>query len=86
MGPGFCLYWGRAWGPKVSRAHFLLVNLKHKSGNLERGKRKNKWSKWSVIKIKQAGGGGLALYLVMWPAMCLFEIALFEVDASAIKA
>ena len=31
-------------------------------------------------------GGNLALYLVMRLAMCLFEIAVFEVDASAIKA
>lgn len=27
-------------------------------------------------------GGSLALYLVMWLARCLFERAIFEVDAS----
>ena len=30
--------------------------------------------------------GGLALYLIERLPMCLFEIAVFEVDASAIKA
>lgn len=40
-----------------------------------------------ISKTKEHGGGGigLALYLVMWLAVCLFQIALFEVDASAIK-
>ena len=28
------------------------------------------------------GGGGLALYLVLWLAMCLFKIIIIEVDAS----
>lgn len=28
------------------------------------------------------GGGGLALYLVVWLAMCLLKIAIFEVYAS----
>lgn len=50
--------WGhivRLWvegihGPRISWAHFLLVNLKHKSGNLK-GREKNKWLKRSVIEI-----------------------------------
>lgn len=31
-------------------------------------------------------GCGLPLHLVLWVAMCLFEIAIFEVDVEAIKA
>ena len=41
-GLGFCFYWGLGWGPRVSQAHSLLVNLKHKSRNLRHEKRKNK--------------------------------------------
>lgn len=29
-------------------------------------------------------GGGLTLFLGLWLAMCLFEIVIFEVNASAI--
>lgn len=44
----------------------------------------------SVIEINQdlsnkgasVGRGGLALYLVVWLAMCLLKIAIFEVYAS----
>lgn len=32
------------------------------------------------------GGGSLALYLVLWLAVCSFQTALLEVDASAIEA
>ena len=86
----------RVLGPEVllfmgvkSRAPSLLVNLKHKSRNLK-WKRKNKWSKWSVIEINQdlynkgawVREGSLAVYLVVWPAMTLFEIVITEVDAS----
>lgn len=44
------------WLPKVSKAYFLLVNLKRKSRNLKQGgennkNNKNKWPRWSVIKI-----------------------------------
>lgn len=50
----FFLYPDQGREPRVSWAHSLLVNLKHKSGNLKRGKRKkNKWPEWSVIKIHQ---------------------------------
>lgn len=44
---------------------------------------------WGFLGALRLGGGGpgLALYLVMWLApLCLFQIAIFEVDASAIKA
>ena len=37
---GFCFYWVKGWGPRVSGAHFLFINLKHKSRNLKPGKRK----------------------------------------------
>ena len=39
-GPGFLLLLGSAWGPRVSWAHSLLLNLKHKSGNLKCRERK----------------------------------------------
>lgn len=32
------------------------------------------------------GGGSLALYLVVWLAMCLLEIAIFEVNAFEVDA
>ena len=28
-GLGFCFYWDRGWGPRVSWGHFLLASLKH---------------------------------------------------------
>ena len=40
-------------GPRVSGACSLLVNLKHKTGNLKQENRKDKGPKWSVIKINQ---------------------------------
>lgn len=51
---------------------------------MERGK--NKSYKWLVIEINQdlksndtsVGGGGLALYLVLWLAMCSLETAVFK--------
>lgn len=27
----FCFYWGGGLGPRISRAHSLLVNLKHRA-------------------------------------------------------
>lgn len=50
--PRVLLLWGPGWGPKVLRAHSLLVNLKRKTGDLNHGRRKD-WPKWSVIEIDQ---------------------------------
>ena len=73
------------------------MNLKHKSGNLKCQKREqerkkigpNGWFSKSIgiSKTKEPHGVGLgthvlALYLVVWPAMCLFKISFIEVDAS----
>lgn len=40
MGQGVLLLLGQRWGPRVSGAYSLLVNLKHKRKNLKPGKRK----------------------------------------------
>ena len=70
-----------------------MMNLKHKSGNLKHGKRKrtsspngqfSKSTETSKTKEPWWRAVELALYLVMWPAMCLlkiFNLAIFEVDA-----
>lgn len=79
-------------GPRVSGAHSFLVNLKHKNGKLKQGKQAKSGSNGQSsksIKISKKGAsveeGGLALYLIERLAVCLCEIAFFEVDASAIK-
>ena len=74
----------------VSRTYSLLVNLKHRVGIESVGREKNKQPKWSITKITKTWEPGwqvgtwhsLLLYLVTWLAMCLFEIAVFEVDVS----
>lgn len=80
-------------GGSLSFAGSLFIgSLKYKTGNLKHRKRKNKWPKWYVNEINQdlftkeprglgLGGGWMALYLVLWLAMCLFEITIFKVDA-----
>ena len=52
-GLGFCFYWVQCREPRISRALFLLVNLKHKSGNIKHEKRKKQVAQRSVIKSKQ---------------------------------
>ena len=75
-------------GPRMACAHSSLVNLKHKSENLKHRKRKNKSSKWSVIKnqpksLKQRNlgdvAGEVAWLFVQWLAISLFKTAIFEV-------
>lgn len=51
-GLGFCFHWGRGWKPRVPPAHSLQVHVRHKRA-FKAGKRKNKQSGWSVIKINQ---------------------------------
>lgn len=48
-GPGGSyFYWGRGWGPKVTGAHVVSVDLKCKGRNLKCGKRNDEWPKlWS---------------------------------------
>lgn len=77
----------------VSQALSLLANLKPNGGHLKHWKRKNKWPKWSVIKISQDFYNKGAsvweaawLYLVVRLAPCLLKIADFEVDAGATEA
>ena len=72
------------------QAHSLLVNLKQNSRNLKCQKRQQtdspngqllkstKTSKTENI-FKTVEKGGVALYLVMCLAMCVFEIAVFEI-------
>lgn len=48
------------------------------------------WKSTKISKGEEHGSGGrrgcgLALYRVVWLAMCLFERAIFEVNASTIK-
>lgn len=66
------------------------MNLKYKSRNLKREKKKNnpngqlsKPTYISKIKVPGVGGrvSGLVLYLVVWLAVCLLKTAIFEVDA-----
>ena len=45
----FFLYWGGGWGPRISRAHSLLVNLKHRA-EMWRGKRKRPNSPNQLLK------------------------------------
>ena len=45
----------RGWEPRGSPAHSLLVNLKHKSGNLKLRKRKNRWTSGEGGTGKQPG-------------------------------
>lgn len=70
---GTRFYGSRAWGPRVSQAHSMLVNLKQKRENL-RNREENKinspngeLSKLKISKTKEAGWGwgwgSLALYL-----------------------
>ena len=55
----------RTGGCRVPQAHSLLVNLKHRRGNLKHGKRIKKtsdpngqlWKLTKVSKIKGTGGG-----------------------------
>lgn len=63
------------------------MNLKHKNRNLKHRKRKkNQVAKWSVVEINQdlqnngtsVGEGNLALYLVLWLAKYLLEIAILK--------
>ena len=79
---GFCFDW----------AHSLLVNVKHKSGNLKHRKREKQvarnvsyWSPPRALKQRSLSEGNWpALYV--WLLMRLFKIGIVEVDASAIKA
>ena len=86
---GFCFYRGWGWEPRVSWAHSLLVNLKYQSGNLQQGRKKASGWNGQLLKstkiFKQrslSGGRPPAFYLVIWLAMCILEIAIFELDAS----
>lgn len=63
------------------------MNLKHKNRNLKHRKRKKKQvAKWSIVEINQdlqnngtsVGEGNLALYLVLWLAKYLLEIAILK--------
>lgn len=64
----------------------LLVNLKHKRRNLKDRKRQvaqmASYGKQprSLKHESLSAGGNLALYAVLWLAMCLSELAVFEVD------
>lgn len=61
-------------------------NLKHKSNNGKTSKRMVRYQANQNSKIKGTSGvGHLALYIVLYLAMSLFEIAVFEEDAAAIK-
>ena len=86
-----CFYWDwEGGGVGFQWAHSLLVNLKYKKGNLKPGKKRKHlaemvsyWNQPSSLKQ-----GGLSRRRTpcslssVWLAACLFEIAVFEVDAS----
>lgn len=70
----------------------VTMNLKHRSRNYCR---KGKTSCLTVRYLNQpeasktketSGVGGLALYLHVWLAMCLFQTAVFETHVWAIKS
>lgn len=88
-GQGVLLLLGQMWGPRISGAHSLLANLKHKSKNLKPGKRKKSVQMVSYQNQPRSqkqrslnGEGGLALYLILWLAVCSLDIAILEVDVS----
>lgn len=70
----FFLYPDQGREPRVSWAHSLLVNLKHKSGNLKRGKRKKKQMARMVsyqnpprfLKRKEPQWGEAAWLFIWW--------------------
>lgn len=76
----------------VLQAHSLLENLKHKSKNLKIQKRKkqvtlmagylnqSRFLKQRRLIARQ--GGGLVLYLVLWPAVYSLQTAFREVETS----
>ena len=72
--------WGPGWEPRASRTHFLLVSLKPKSWTKTKRKQQHV-VKQSVTEstedlwTKELQGCGLALYPVLWLAVCLFETA-----------
>ena len=80
---GFSFYWGWGWGPWVASVHYLFMNLKHESGDLKQGKKKQKvtqmvsyWNQQrSLNKGASIGKGHLGLYLVIWLAVCILQIA-----------
>ena len=95
-GLGFCFYWSQASGRRgCFVVHSLLANLKHMKVNLKH--KKNKWPKWSVIKINQglsnkgASVGELAWLFIQWGRCCVYSRLLwsrcaFEMDALAMEA
>lgn len=85
----FCIYCGWRWERRVSEVHHLLVILKCKIGNLALVKRNtsnlnDQLPKSNIIsKTKDPQRrvrGYLVLFLVMWLAMCLFEITIVGVE------
>lgn len=79
-GLGFCCYWGWGWGTRVLCPCSLLVDLKHKIGNLKCMDRKklaalivHYWMQRKSVKQRRGFGGGragLTLHLVPWLATC----------------
>lgn len=89
MGPGFCFYCNGGRGPRVSQAHSLLVFIalewEFKAPEKTSGSNAQLSNSTKISTTKSLNmGGGLALFLVLWLAMCLLEIVIFEVNASAI--
>ena len=92
----FCANWGQGWDLGFLRLSLYWQIWNIRAGILKHRKRKQQKpsSKRSVIEINQdlqnkgvsAGAGGPGFSLVLWPPMCLFETALFEVAVWVIKA
>lgn len=88
VGLGSCFYWGPGWLPRLTGAHSLSVNLKHKRREFK------VWEeKWRVVQIvieitKDPAWGKVAgsWSTCVAGSVCLFEIVLLEVDPWAIKA
>lgn len=64
---------------RISRAPYLLVNLKYKSRNLKCGEEKK-----IVVQIARYGNQlrFLVRYLVFWFIVCLFKITVFQLGTT----
>ena len=79
--------------PSVLQIHSLLVNLKHKSRHYSIGMEKQDHSRnqlsrslWAFHKHEFNGWSSLALYQVVWLAVCLIQMDAFEMEVLAMKS
>lgn len=80
-GQGFCFYCGRWWFLRLT-LYWWVCNTEQAFKALEEKKQCSINSQLlKSTKLSKTEGGRSALHVVKWPAMCLFELAIFEVDA-----